>query len=139
MAIAAVTPRVRTLVICDDVAASPTEDDVFTLEGVRLHLDANSFPWRAGLSLFLHLSCPRKGKYPGRILLVNDRSDRTIRYLRFLATFAEDNELLPLYVDIGECVFPEPGSYTFQVYFSARGSAEALKAEYSLSVRWHEE
>jgi len=44
MAVAAVTPRVRTIVICDDVSASLTENGVFTLEGVRLHLEANSFP-----------------------------------------------------------------------------------------------
>jgi hypothetical protein len=45
MAVAAVTPRVRTIVICDDVATSPTEEGVFTLEGVRQHLEAASFPW----------------------------------------------------------------------------------------------
>ena len=44
MAVAAVTPRVRTIVICDDVSASLTENGVFTLEGVRLHLEAASFP-----------------------------------------------------------------------------------------------
>jgi hypothetical protein len=52
MAVAAVTPRVRTIVIrtiviCDDVSASLTENGVFTLEGVRLHMQATSFPYRA--------------------------------------------------------------------------------------------
>ena len=42
MAIAAVTPRVRTIVICDDVSASFTETGVFTLECVRSHLEAAS-------------------------------------------------------------------------------------------------
>jgi hypothetical protein len=139
MAVAAVTPRVRTLVICDEVSASLTEDGVFTLEGVRQHLDATSFPWRAAVSLFLLLSSPRKGRYPGKVLIVNDRSDRPIRYVKFLATFQEDNELLPLYVEIGECAFPEPGLYTFQVYFAARGGVEALKGEHPFFVRRYEE
>jgi hypothetical protein len=138
MAVAAVTPRVRTIVICDDVVASPTEEGVFTLEGVRQHLEAASFPWRAALSVFLVLSSPRKGKYAGKILIVNERDDRTIRYVKFVAPFQEDNELLPLYVDLGDCVFPEAGQYSFQVYFSAR-RGEALKGEYPFTVFASEE
>jgi hypothetical protein len=117
MAVAAVTPRVRTVVICDDVAPSPTEHGVFTLEGVRQHLNAARFPWRAALSLCLLLSSPRKDKYSGKVLIVNERNDRRIRYAKFLATFQEDNELLPLYVEVGDCVFPEAGHYNFEIYF----------------------
>jgi len=138
MAVAAVTPRVRTIVICDEVSASRTEDRVFTLKGVRQHLEAASFPWRAALRLFLLLSNPRKGKHPGKILLVNERNDRPIRYMKFFATFEEDNELLPLYVDVGDCVFPEAGHYNFEVFFSARGS-EALKGEHPFTVLSQEE
>jgi hypothetical protein len=139
MAVAAVTPRVRTIVICDEVTASPTEEGVFTLEGVRQHLEAASFPWRAALSVFLLLSSPRKGRYSGKILIINERNDRTIRYLKFVAAFQEDNELLPLYVHLGDCVFPEAGQYSFQVYFSARGGGEALKGEHPLTVFSHKE
>jgi hypothetical protein len=139
MAVAAVTPRVRTIVICDDVSASLTEDGVFTLEGVRLHLEAASFPCRAALSLFLLLSSPRKGRYSGKILVVGERTDRPIRYVKFLATFQEDNELLPLYVEVGECVFPEAGQYNFEIYFSTRDAGEALKGEHPFSVLSHEE
>jgi len=138
MAVAAVTPRVRTIVICDDVVASSTEEGVFTLEGVRQHLTAASFPWRAALSVFLLLSSPRKGKYPGKVLVVNERNDRTIRYVKFVATFQEENELLPLAIALGDCVFPEAGPYSFQVYFSARGD-EALKGEQPFTVFAHEE
>jgi hypothetical protein len=62
MAIAAVTPRVRTIVICDDISDSLTENGVFTLEGVRLYLEATSFPFHAALSLYLLLASPRKGR-----------------------------------------------------------------------------
>ena len=139
MAVAAVTPRVRTIVVCDEVIPSVTEDGVFTLEGVRQHLEAASFPWRAALRLFLLLSSPRKGKYFGKILIVNERNDRTIRYTKIIARFHEDNELLPLYVDIGDCVFPEAGSYSFEIYFSARDGAEALKGEHPFIILSHEE
>ena len=67
-----------------------------TLEGVRQHLEAVSFPWRASLNLFLLLSSPRKGAYAGKILVVDEQSDKAIRYVKFLATFEENNELLPL-------------------------------------------
>jgi hypothetical protein len=110
MAVAAVTPRVRTIVICNDVTASLTENGVFTLEGVRQHLTVASLPGRAALKLFLLLSSPRKGKFYGKALIVHERTDRPIRYVKFLATFQLDHELLPLYVEVGECVFREAGS-----------------------------
>jgi hypothetical protein len=78
MAVAAITPRVRTIVICDDVVASLTEDGVFTLQGVRQHVEFTSLPGRAPLSLFLLPSSSRKGKYAGKILIVNERTDRPI-------------------------------------------------------------
>jgi hypothetical protein len=139
MAVAAVTPRVRTIVICDDVAASLTEKGVFTLQGVRWQLEAASFPCRATLSLFLLLSSPRKGKYAGKVLVVNERSDRPIRYVKFLATFQDDNKLSPLFVDVGECVFPEASLYSFEIYFSTRDGGEALKGEHPFTVLSHEE
>ncbi len=139
MAVAAVTPRIRTIVICDTISASLTENGVFTLEGVRLHLEASSFPFRAALSLYLLLSSPRKGRYSGKILVINERSDRPIRYAKFLATFQENNELLPLYVEVGDCMFLEAGPYSFEIYFSARDGAEALKGEHPFTLLSHEE
>ena len=88
MGVAAVTPRVRTIVICDVVSASRTEERVFALKGVRQHLEAASFPWRATQRLFLLLSNPRKGKYAGKVLIVNERNDRLIRYVKFFAALS---------------------------------------------------
>jgi hypothetical protein len=138
MPVAALTPRVRTIVICDAVSASRTEDRVFTLKGVRQHLEAASFPLRAKLRVYLLLSSPRKGKYAGKILVINERNDRRIRYTKFAAEFEEDNELLPGYVNIDNCVFPEAGHYNFQVYFTAH-DGEALKGEHSFKVLSQEE
>ena len=139
MAVAPVTPRVRTIVICDEVSASPTEEGVFTLEGVRQHLEAGSFPCRVSLNLFLLLSSPRKGKYTGKILVVNEQANKAVRYVKFLATFEEDNELLPLYVEVGDCIFPDASQYSFEIYFSARDGSEALKGEHPSTVLAEEE
>lgn len=139
MSVAAITPRVRTIVICDAVSTSRTEDRVFTLRGVRQHLEAASFPWRADLRVYLLLSSPRKGRYPGRVLIINERNERVIRYEKFLPEFEEDNELLPWYVNIDDCVFPEAGHYKFEVYFTAYGGDEALKGEHPFTVRSQEE
>ena len=139
MAVVALTPRVRTIVICDEVFASLTEDDVFALEGVRYSLGASWFPWRKALSVFLLLSSPRRGKYKGRMLIVSDRTDKAIRYVNFVAAFQEDNELLPLWFDVGDCLFPEAGQYNFEIYFSARDGGEALKGEHPFIVLSYEE
>ena len=58
MAVAALTPRVRSIIICDDIFTSTLAEDVFTLEGVRLYLRVNSPPGRAELSFFIILSVP---------------------------------------------------------------------------------
>jgi hypothetical protein len=139
MAAAAVTPRVRTIVICDDVLTSFTETSVFTLEGVRLHLEATFFPYRAELNVYLLLSSPRKGKYSGKILIVNERNDKPIRYVKFVAVFHDENELLPVYVGVGDCLFPEAGLYSFEISFTARNGDEALKGEHPFTILSHEE
>ena len=139
MAAAALTPRVRIMVVCDDVIPSEIETGVFTLEGVRQHLSAESFPSVRELSVFLLLSSPRRGRYPGKVLVVDDQTDRIIRYVRFVAAFSATNEVLPFWVEIGACAFPQPGQYTFQVWFSSRDGAEALKGEQAFYARKHEE
>jgi hypothetical protein len=139
MSVAAVTPRVRTIVICDDVVASRTEDSVFTLKRVRQHLEAASFPMRAQLRVYLLLSSPRKGRYPGKVLIINERNDRRIRYAKFVAEFEEDNDLLPGYVNIDNCVFPEAGRYNFEVYFTVHDGGEVLKGEHPFKVLSQEE
>jgi hypothetical protein len=138
MAVAAITPRVRTFVICDDVAASLTEDGVFTLAGVRQRLPATFFPWHCKLSVFLLLSSPRKAKYAGKILVVNLRTERLVRYAKFSVAFQEANELLPMYLEISDCVFPEAGPYSFEIYFSTRGE-EAMKGEHPFTLHSPEE
>lgn len=133
MAIAALTPRVRTIVICEDVSASLTEDRVFALEGVRFEIVASRVPCRTSLYVFLTLSTPRKGSYPGTILLLNERNDKVLRYIKFLAQFETNNDLMPYAIDLGACDFPNDGFYRFEVYFSKHG-VEVLKGEHPFQI-----
>jgi hypothetical protein len=138
MAVAAVTPRVRTVVVCDDVSPSETDYGVFTLENVRQHLQAERFPCRATLSVFMVLSSPRRGKYEGKVILVNNGNDRSVRYVKFVADFEEDNQVLPLSIEFADCTFPEAGQYSFEIHFSTH-EGEALKGEHPLTVLGGEE
>ena len=129
----ALTPRVRTIVVCDDVSASLTENRVFTLEGVRFEILVPALPCRAPLHVFLVLSSPRKGIFPGKILLVNERDEKLVRYAKFVAEFEHENQLVPHGIDIGDVVFPNSGQYRFEVYFAMRGT-EVLKGEHPLTI-----
>jgi hypothetical protein len=66
MAAAALTPRVRLMAVCERVRESTTEAAVYHLRGVRQNIVTQVFPF-AGyrLWLFLVLSSPRPGSYPG--------------------------------------------------------------------------
>jgi hypothetical protein len=64
---AALTPRVRQIVVCDDAVRSDIEDEVFTLEGVRHGFGAGSFPCVRALSVYLLLSYPRGGSFTGEV------------------------------------------------------------------------
>jgi hypothetical protein len=75
---AALTPRVRVLVVCDGIRASRIEENVFTLRGARYQISADSFPLRRRLQLFLVLSCPRQGRFPAYVQVVEDQTDRTV-------------------------------------------------------------
>jgi hypothetical protein len=139
MSAASLTPRVRILAVCDDVSESAIEAGVFTLEGVRQHIRTASSSRLFHPFLFLLLSCPRKGTYPGKVLVVDEQTDHTLRYFKFPATFEEDHQLLPFYLDLGDFAFPNRGLYTFQVLFAAPNGGEALKAEHPFFVMPNEE
>ena len=77
MASAAVTPRVRAMLVCQGIRRSNLEDAAYDLKCVHYALKAASFshvPSR--LWLFLVLSSPRNGRFPGGVSIVNDRTNR---------------------------------------------------------------
>jgi hypothetical protein len=114
-----IPPRVHTLVICDYVELSSEEADVLHLFGVRSRLEADSFPFfQPHLSVFLQVS-GYPGQASGRIVLVLARSDEQVdEWPLPLMSFLGPLELIPLHVELTDCVFPEAGLYYIQVYFS---------------------
>jgi hypothetical protein len=130
----AITPRVRSVLICDDVIASDLEPNVVTLEGVRQQLSATSFPVAVELHAFMVLSCPRQGSFDGTVRVIDPGTEKTLRYTKFTAVF-DDEEVIPIEADLGVCRFPQPGSYTFEVWLTPPGGApDVLKAEFPFKV-----
>src|SRR5436190_17544248 len=79
MAAAALTPRVRLATVCDRVRESRTEPGVYHLRGVRQRIAAPDFPFAASrLWLFLVLSCPRPGTYPGSVRVIDETTDKAV-------------------------------------------------------------
>src|SRR5688572_17297815 len=136
MAAATLTPRVRTMAICDDVLSSEVESEVFTLEGVRQYLRITTVPWTCRLCVFLLLSSTRKGTYRSKVTVKDDstRDGKVIRYRRYSVTFHEDNEIRPLFVEIDDLTFPQHGGYFFEVWFTDKDGVEVLKGELPFQV-----
>lgn len=128
----------RTIVLCDFVSASPIEERVFTLEGVRFEFYASQLPLRAPVHVFLALSSSRKGAFPGEILLVDEHTEKAIRVAKFLAEFPGDNQLMPCALDLGDCSFSHRGLYRIEIYFFHHGSG-VLKGEHPLTIFADEE
>jgi hypothetical protein len=133
-AAAALTPRIRTIVLCDEIVPSEIEADVYTLIGVRHELLAVTFPYDAVLSVYLLMSCPRSGRYPGQILVSDDEQDKCVRYVPFDAVFSEDYHVFPLAVELGQVRFKQSGSYTVQVRFRFSPDEAPTRGEYFFKV-----
>ncbi len=133
---AALAPRVRTLLACEGVKFSKIEEHVFNLTGVRYWVRAGTFPFvPSRLWLFLLLSSPRKGRFPGHIRIVNDRTDRVSFIGKIIPdpVFQEDHEYLPVSMRL-RCTFPQPGRYMIQVCFFQETFSDVVKAEMPLYV-----
>ena len=131
MASAGLTPRVRLMAVCDGVRESKREASVFHLKGVRQDIAAKAFPFvPARLWLFLVLSSPRPGRYPCCVRVINERTDKAIFYAHVepSPTFDAAREWQIARARIN-CVFPEPGRYTFQVHFFQEQGSDLLKGE----------
>src|SRR5437763_586557 len=111
MAAVALTPRVRIMAICDGVRESKTEAGVFHLKGLRQSIGADFFPFRPRrLCLFLLLSSPEAGEFPGHVRVVNDQTDKTVFFghLNPNPKFSYAQEKIACIVNLG-CNFPEEG------------------------------
>ena len=136
MAAAALAPRVRLATVCDRARESLTEAGVYHLRGVRQRIVAPAFPVAASrLWLFLVLSSPRPGTYPGYIRVLDEGTDKAI-FLAHLAPhprFEADDDALAAAARL-RCSFPHAGRYTVQVWFYQEQGSDVLKAELPFSV-----
>jgi hypothetical protein len=135
-AAAALTPRVRMMILCDEVRKSKTEPGVFHLKSVRQEIKVGSFPSiRTEFCLFLVLSNTRPGKFPASICIVSETSDKTVHYAHLdpPPVFGNDGGLFIVSVPIG-CRFPEEGIYCAQMWFFQQQGSDVLKGEFPFLV-----
>jgi hypothetical protein len=127
---AALAPRVRILVVCDAVRASQIEDRVFHLRGARSHILAESFPLRRRLRLFLVLSSPRPGRFPGYVRVINDQTNKAVFYAEIEPPpqFEEGDNYLSLDLPM-RIRFPQAGRYTVEIWFFQEAAANVVKME----------
>jgi hypothetical protein len=127
---AALTPRVRTLLVCDGIRACKIEENVFHLRGARSHIFAAAFPMYRRLRLFVILSSPRAGRFPSYVKVVDAETDQAVFYGQVdpPPLFPDAVDLLPLELPIN-VRFPKAGRYTMQLWFFQETSADVLKME----------
>jgi hypothetical protein len=136
MAAAALTPRVRLTTVCDQVRESTTEAGVYHLRGVRQSIEAQVFPFAASRPrLFLVLSSPRPGSYPGYIRVLDDGTDKAIFFAHLAPdpTFEQNEQTLAAVARL-RCSFPHAGRYTVQVWFYQEQGSDVLKGELPFAV-----
>jgi len=136
MAAAALTPRVRLATVCDGVRESRTEPGVYHLRGVRQRIVAPAFPFApAGLWLFLVLSSPRPGTYPGSVRVIDEATDKAVFFAHLAPDprFEAGADTLAAAARV-RCMFPHPGRYTVQVWFFHAQEGDVLKAEVPIAV-----
>lgn len=128
---AALTPRVRMMVICDGVRESKSEEGVYHIKGLRQSLAAPTFPFTPKrFWTFLLLSSPRGGEYPCYVRIVNQRTDKLVRFCHIepRPRFGAEGGVWAYYAPIS-CTFPEPGSYAVELWFFQEQGSDVLKGE----------
>jgi hypothetical protein len=136
MAAAALTPRVRLTAVCDRVRESVVEIGVYHLRGVRQRITAPGFPFAPSrLWLFLVLSSPRPGAYPGSVRVIDETTDKAVFFAHLAPhpRFEAGGDTLAAVARL-RCSFPHAGRYTVQVWFYHAQGGDVLKAELPFSV-----
>jgi len=136
MAAAVLTPRVRLATVCNRPRESPSEAGVYHLRGVRQRITASVLPYSPRwLWLFLVLSSPRPGTYPGYVRVMNDATDKAILFAHLAPhpRFEAGEDTLAAAARL-RCSFPQEGRYTVQLWFYQEHGSDVLKAEVPFSV-----
>jgi hypothetical protein len=113
--------RVHVLVICDEIEELPDAEDLITLSGVRTQIQAPSFPYvHPLLCIYLQVT-GHQGTASGHLLVVNEATQEEVFY-RPIEEFQLFGplEIIPIWMRVWDCEFPEPGVYWFQVYLNGK-------------------
>ena len=117
MSLALLTPQLRSFLFCDEVVLSDIEDAVYNLEGAREQIIVDSFPHWHSLNVFLALAYFQGGSFRGQISLTQDETEEIIQDADFFVSFDSEDDGVFLPVELGSCIFPEPGRYTGEIWF----------------------
>ena len=132
MSNAALTPQIRTFLFCDEVVRSEIEEEVYYLEGVREQFVVDSFPHWHSLEIFLGLAYRSGGTFRGKVCLKRDETEEIIQEVEFIVTFDIEDEGVFFPVELGPCIFPEPGRYTGELWFTGAKGQAVQKAQRSI-------
>jgi hypothetical protein len=117
--------RIHVLVLCDAVEELPGEEDVFDLSGVRTQVQATAFPYvHPQLCVYLQVT-GHAGMASGYLVLVQETTEEEILRLPIEAfQLSGPLELIPVWLWLRDCEFPDPGVYWFQVFLNEKLVAE---------------
>jgi hypothetical protein len=125
MAEGSVFARVHVMVLCDDIAERPDEEELDDLIGVRTGVRADFFPYyHAQLCIYLQLS-GHVGPASGQVVAAREETEEEVAYvpideIQLLGPLT----LVPVRLRITSCEFPAPGVYWFQVILNQKLVAE---------------
>jgi hypothetical protein len=128
----ALTPNLRAFLFCDQIIGSEIEEAVFDAEGIRDRIVVDSFPHWHSVNGFLALAYHPGGTFSGAIRLVEYETEDRIHEINFQVTFDPEDDGVFLPIDLGPCIFPEPGRYNGEVWFFGVEGQEIQKAERSI-------
>jgi hypothetical protein len=125
MADGPVFARVHVLVLCDEVEELTDAEDLVNLSGIRTQLATPAFPYvHSQLCMYLQLS-GHKGMASGYVVLVNGTTEEEIFQVPIEGVeLSGPLEIIPAWLRLQDCEFPEPGVYWFQVFLNDKLVAE---------------
>ena len=116
-----VLPRVHVMVLCDEIEASQTEEDVFDLKGVRTSIAAPSFAHvHPQLCVYVQMT-GHEGQASGRAVINRTETNEEVASTtEDVIEFRGPLDFIHLPWRLLDCTFPEPGLYYIQVFFDGK-------------------
>ncbi len=122
-----VLPRVHVMLLCDEIVPVADEEGVYNLLGARTHIVAPAFPYvHPQLIVYLQVT-GHEGTVSGVMEVVHARTDESLfQQLTPTIPLHGPLEVVPVWVVMEDCEFPEAGIYYCQIYFDGKLLCERL-------------